>query len=145
MEGTVYRNRKDKMMTKLRLWARYSGVELYGTIKESREGIYGYMQNGSTRKGTKLYGVSENGVYVWGGKTTGWTKAKDPVIPSNRKKKVENNLPIEMFEDGDYVDTFGSIASCSNQTGIAYQTIYSNLRGYSANVYGKYTFQRAEK
>lgn len=67
MGETVDRNRKAKMMTRLRVWASLNGINLYGTIKEARQGIDGYMQNGSTRKGTKLYGVNDFRIYVWGG------------------------------------------------------------------------------
>lgn len=143
MEETVDRNRKAKMMTRLRLWASDNGIELYGTIKEAREGITGYMQNGSTRQGTKLYGVNDYRIYVWCGKDKGWVEANKPVV-LKKNKKVKNNLPIEMYEDGEHVATFNSVSDCSNKTGIPYTTIYSNIRGFSKDVYGTYTFKRGK-
>lgn len=141
MGETVDRNRKAKMMTRLRVWASLNGIDLYGTVKEARQGIDGYMQNGSTRKGTKLYGVNDFRIYVWGGTEKGWVVAKKR---DGRKKnnKVKNNLPIEMYEDGDYVATFDSVSDCASKTGIPYTTIYSNIRGFAKDVYGTYTFKR---
>lgn len=144
MEEITFRSRKQKLMRKLRFWASDNNIELYGTVKEARGGTDGYMQNGSTRKGTKIYCVNESGIYVWGGEK-GWIIAKSPVNLLTRKKKVKNNLAIEMYDNGKYVDTFDSITDCSINTGIAYQTIYSNLRGFTVKIYGKYTFNRVEQ
>ena len=75
MEEILFRGRKHQLMTKLRVWASENRITLYGKV--SKTGTKRFMQNGSTRKGTKLYCIDDDGIYSWGGIHKGWILEED--------------------------------------------------------------------
>lgn len=72
LEEYYPRSHKERMMSKLRMWASENRIKLHGTVKETA--TEGFMQHGHTRHSDKLYLVDKEGIYTWRGHVKGWRK-----------------------------------------------------------------------